>query len=102
MTDAGRATEWAEFLDVISQYPNLAARMILLPGNHDMNIVDRANPARLDLPFSPGKRLRQMRTLSAIAAVQGDRVRVVDDSGKLYRYPQRGVGAASPADRRLC
>jgi predicted MPP superfamily phosphohydrolase len=83
MTDAGRATEWAEFLDAISQHPHLAARMILLPGNHDMNIVDRANPARLDLPFSPGKRLRQMRTLSAIAAVQGDRVRVVDDSGKL-------------------
>src|SRR6202040_1130772 len=76
--DAGRATEWAEFFDAISQYPNLAARMIVLPGNHDLNIVDRANPARLDLPFSPGKRLRQMRTLSAIAAVQGDRVHVVD------------------------
>jgi 3',5'-cyclic AMP phosphodiesterase CpdA len=83
MTDAGRATEWAEFFDAISHYPNLAARMIVLPGNHDLNIVDRANPARLDLPFSPGKRLRQMRTLSAIAAVQGDRVRVVDDSGRL-------------------
>jgi predicted MPP superfamily phosphohydrolase len=83
MTDAGRATEWAEFFDAISQYPNLAARMIVLPGNHDLNIVDRANPARLDLPFSPGKRLRQMRTLSAIAAVQGDRVRVVDGSGRL-------------------
>jgi hypothetical protein len=83
MTDAGRATEWAEFLDAILRHPDLAARMIVLPGNHDVNIVDRANPARLDLPFSPGKRLRQMRTLSAIAAVQGDRVRVVDDSGKL-------------------
>jgi predicted MPP superfamily phosphohydrolase len=82
LTDAGRATEWAEFLDAISQHPNLAARMIVLPGNHDVNIVDRANPARLDLPFSPGKRLRQMRTLSAIAAVQGDRARVVDDSGR--------------------
>jgi len=76
MTDAGRATEWAEFLDVVAQYPGLATRMIVLPGNHDVNIVDRANPARLDLPFSTGKRLRQMRTLSAIAAVQGDRVRV--------------------------
>ena len=83
MTDAGRATEWAEFFDAMSQYPHLAARMIVLPGNHDLNIVDRANPARLDLPFSPNKRLRQMRTLSAIAAVQGDRVRVVDGSGKL-------------------
>jgi predicted MPP superfamily phosphohydrolase len=78
MTDAGRATEWAEFLDTLAKYPALAARMLVLPGNHDVNIVDRANPARLDLPFSPGKRLRQMRTLSAIAAVQGDRVHVFD------------------------
>jgi predicted MPP superfamily phosphohydrolase len=82
MTDAGRATEWAEFLDAVTQYPALAERMIVLPGNHDLNIVDRLNPARLDLPFSPGKRLRQMRTLSAIAAVQGDRVRVIDPISK--------------------
>jgi predicted MPP superfamily phosphohydrolase len=78
MTDAGRASEWAEFLDTLARHPALAVRMIVLPGNHDVNIVDRANPARLDLPFSPGKRLRQMRTLSAIAAVQGDRVHVGD------------------------
>jgi hypothetical protein len=84
MTDAGRATEWAEFLDAVEQYPALAERMLILPGNHDLNIVDRLNPARLDLPFSPEKRLRQMRALSAIAAVQGHRVFVVDAaSGKL-------------------
>ncbi len=84
MTDAGRAAEWAEFIDTVTQHPVLTQRMIILPGNHDLNIVDRLNPARLDLPFSPGKRLRQMRTLSAIVAVQGDRVRVVDPrSGKL-------------------
>jgi hypothetical protein len=40
--------------------------------------VDRSNPARLDLPTSPGKRLRQMRALSAIAALQGERMRVID------------------------
>src|SRR6185437_13355748 len=85
MTDAGRTTEWAEFLDAIAQYPALAARMIMLPGNHDLSIVDRANPARLDLPFSPGKRLRQMRTLSAMAAIQGDRVHVVHHNEK--RWP---------------
>jgi hypothetical protein len=84
MTDAGRTAEWAEFLDAIAQYPALAARMIVLPGNHDLSIVDRANPARLDLPFSPGKRLRQMRTLSAMAAVQGDRVHVVQQSEKCW------------------
>ena len=82
MTDAGRASEWATFLDAIAQHPELAARTVMLPGNHDVNIVDRANPARLDLPFSPGKRLRQIRTLSAMAAVQGHRVRVVDALGK--------------------
>ena len=82
MTDAGRASEWAAFLDAMALHPELAARTILLPGNHDVNIVDRANPARLDLPFSPNKRLRQIRTLSAMTAVQGDRVHVVDASGK--------------------
>ncbi|MEH2499430.1 hypothetical protein V1294_005909 [Bradyrhizobium sp. AZCC 1678] len=82
MTDAGRAGEWAAFLDALAHHPELAARMILLPGNHDVNIVDRANPARLDLPFSTGKLLRQIRTLSALAAVQGDRVHVVDAEGK--------------------
>jgi 3',5'-cyclic AMP phosphodiesterase CpdA len=86
MTDAGIATEWAQFLDALERHPALAERMLILPGNHDLNIVDRANPARLDLPFSPVKRLRQMRTLSAIAAIQGHRVRVVDaDSGTLDR-----------------
>jgi hypothetical protein len=83
MTDAGRASEWAEFLDALFEHPELAACTIMLPGNHDLNIVDRANPARLDLPLSPGKRLRQMRTLSAIAAVQGGRARPVDASGNV-------------------
>jgi hypothetical protein len=70
----------------VEKHPILAELMIILPGNHDLNIVDRLNPARLDLPFSPAKRLRQMRTLSAIAAVQGHRVLVVDpSSGKLER-----------------
>jgi hypothetical protein len=40
--------------------------------------VDRSNPARLELPTGSGKCLREMRMLSAMAAVQGDRVRVMD------------------------
>jgi hypothetical protein len=78
MTDAGRSAEWAEFFDAVAQHPALAERMLILPGNHDLNIVDRSNPARLDLPMSPNKRLRKIRTLSAMAAVQGARVHVVD------------------------
>ena len=77
MTDAGRSAEWAEFFDILAGHPDLAGRMLILPGNHDVNVVDRSNPARLDLPFSPAKTLRKMRALSAIAAFGADRLRVM-------------------------
>lgn len=78
ITDAGRSAEWIVFLDLLAAYPRLAERLLILPGNHDVNVVDRANPARLDLPFSPNKYLRQARVISALAAVQGDRVHLID------------------------
>jgi Calcineurin-like phosphoesterase len=78
VTDAGRSTEWAEFLDLFRSHPKLAERVLILPGNHDVNIVDRSNPARLDTPTSPKKRLRKLRVLSAMYTLQGQRVRVVD------------------------
>jgi hypothetical protein len=81
MTDAGRSSEWAEFFDVVARYPSLTEIMLILPGNHDLNIVDRANPARLDLPTSQNKKLRKVRMLSAMVAVQGARVRLVDQKG---------------------
>ena len=84
LTDAGRSAEWAEFFDALAPHPELAGLVIGLPGNHDVNVVDRANPARLDLPGSPKKRLRQVRTISALAAIQGAKVRVFDPiSGQL-------------------
>ena len=85
MTDAGTSAEWAEFLDVMAAHPTIAERVLIMPGNHDLNIVDRANPARMDLPTSPNRRLRQLRTLSAMEELQGDRVRVVD-------YARRRLG----------
>ncbi|MFN3888880.1 MAG: metallophosphoesterase family protein [Beijerinckiaceae bacterium] len=78
MTDAGRSAEWAAFFDILETYPDLMARVLITPGNHDLNIVDRTNPARLELPISAYKRLRQIRTLSAMERVQGSRVHVFD------------------------
>ena len=78
MTDAGRSAEWAEFLDLLVPYPQLVERVLLLPGNHDLNVADRANPARLELPTSPNRRLRQLRALSAMCVLQGRRVHVMD------------------------
>ena len=78
MTDAGISTEWAQVLDAIAAHPGFHGRVLMLPGNHDLNIVDRANPARMDLPTSPNRPLRQIRCLSAMNAVQGRHVRVID------------------------
>ena len=97
MTDAGISAEWAEFLDIIEAHPDLARRMLVLPGNHDVNIVDRTNPARLDLPFSPVKTLRKMRALSAMAAVQGERVRLASFDGET---PGPALAAALEPRRR--
>ncbi len=78
LTDAGRSAEWAEFFAILADHPALAAIVVALPGNHDVNVVDRASPARMDLPLSPMPLLRQMRTLSALAVLQGTRLRLVD------------------------
>ena len=78
MTDAGRSAEWAEFLDALAPFPQLVELVLVLPGNHDLNVADRANPARLELPTNPNRRLRQLRVLSVMCALQGRRVRVVD------------------------
>jgi Calcineurin-like phosphoesterase len=82
MTDAGSSAEWSELLNAVTEYPRLAKRILILPGNHDLNIVDRANPARLDLPTSPNRKLRWLRFLSIAEAFQGERVRLVDQKGR--------------------
>ena len=102
MTDAGISSEWAELLDALAAHPSLQRRVLMLPGNHDLNIVDRSNPARMDLPTSPDRRLRQLRTLSAMNAVHGDRVRVVDRAeGRLGGHARPVLEAASRGDRAV-
>jgi 3',5'-cyclic AMP phosphodiesterase CpdA len=80
ITDAGTRVEWAEFIDLLECYPELRARLSFVPGNHDVNIVDRTNPGRLDLPWSAGQSLRMLRVVLALDAVQGDRAHLVDRS----------------------
>ena len=95
ITDAGLATEWAEFFDALAQFPRVAERMLVIPGNHDINVVNRANPAQFDLPTSPSKKLRKLRVLSALNAIQGSRVHVLDRRTK--RLDQTLVRALSPS-----
>jgi 3',5'-cyclic AMP phosphodiesterase CpdA len=78
VTDAGTRAEWAEFIDRLQGYPILRERLSFVPGNHDVNIVDRTNPARLDLPWSAGQALRKLRFILALDEVQGSRAHLVD------------------------
>lgn len=78
ITDAGRNAEYIAFEEAAAAHPGLRERMLVIPGNHDVNIVDRANPARLELPVAPGGALRRLRMLAAMARLQGGRVHVVD------------------------
>ena len=80
VTDAGTRAEWAEFLDLLRDHPEMRTRMSFVPGNHDLNIVDRSHPALLDLPWSADQALRKLRVLLALDEIQGDRARLVDRS----------------------
>jgi predicted phosphodiesterase len=78
ITDAGTRAEWAEFIDILRDFPQLKGRLSFIPGNHDVNVVDRTNAGRLDLPWSLSQSLRKLRTILALDMVQGNRAHVVD------------------------
>ncbi len=82
LTDAGRNAEYIAFDQALAAHPGLRARLLAIPGNHDVNIVDRANPARLELPIAPGGSLRRLRFLAAMARLQGARVHVMDRTAR--------------------
>ena len=78
VTDAGTRAEWVEFLDLLQYSPQLRSRTLFVPGNHDVNIVDRTNTGRFDMPWSVGRALRQLRFVVALDDVQGERLHLVD------------------------
>ena len=78
VTDAGTRAEWVEFLDLLRGYPDIRSRVLFVPGNHDVNIVDRTNTGRFDIPWSISHALRRLRFVVALDAVQGERVHIVD------------------------
>jgi 3',5'-cyclic AMP phosphodiesterase CpdA len=89
VTDAGTRAEWAEFVDLLRAYRQLRSRLLFVPGNHDLNIVDRANTGRFEIPWSVSHALRRLRFVNALDAIQGEHVRIV----------QRGSGALGPTLR---
>src|SRR5215475_2614809 len=78
VTDAGTRAEWVELIDLLRGSPDIRSRVLFVPGNHDVNIVDRTNTGRFDLPWSVSHALRRLRFVIALDDTQGDRVHLVD------------------------
>jgi 3',5'-cyclic AMP phosphodiesterase CpdA len=83
VTDAGTRAEWIEFADLLQSCPEIRSRVLFVPGNHDVNIVDRTNTGRSDLPWSVSHALRRLRFVVALDDIQGTCVHLVNSSGTL-------------------
>jgi 3',5'-cyclic AMP phosphodiesterase CpdA len=102
VTDAGTRAEWAEFLDLFEDYSELRACLSFVPGNHDVNIVDRNNPGRFDLPWSAARALRQFRVVVAMDMIQGDRAHLVDRASGALGPSLRDYLRCGDREERLC
>lgn len=79
ITDSGSAAEWANFFGMLQgDCSCLRDKLIMVPGNHDLNIH---NPrAVLSQEGSDlGRRIRLVRSIAAVNAIQGRRAVVVRD-----------------------
>jgi len=80
VTDAGTRAEWLAFVNLLRECREFQQRLSFVPGNHDVNIVDRNNPGRFDMPWSASIALRKLRFVLTLDAIQGERTYVVDRS----------------------
>ena len=76
ITDTGSAKAWERFL--ASCPPQLQNKMILVPGNHDLNLQDGLLALKAEHMGASGRRSRQIRMLLAMAEVMQDRAHVLD------------------------
>lgn len=99
VTDAGTGEEWRAFFDLVP--PAWLERSVIVPGNHDLNMVDasvwKTSTARsggvgtLGALFASGdegeeqlgRKLRAVRLIAALDRVQGGRTSVLGPEGAL-------------------
>jgi len=81
ITDAGRGSEWKVFFSHWDRL-GLQGRSVLVPGNHDINIIDPGDRVAVD-PAHVLRAKRLVRTLAAMDRLQGDRAWVWGPQGPL-------------------
>jgi len=63
----------------------LLEKTVMLPGNHDVNITDPKHPYYVETGEMVLRRLRLIRNMAALDAVQGARSFICSNDGQLFR-----------------
>ena len=92
ITDTGVGEEWNIFRNAIDANASIGNKIVLVPGNHDINIVDKPTLFKVESGDRTYLKLRLMRTILALDMVQGHRAQVIDENGKL-RSVRKYVGS---------
>lgn len=84
ITDYGSPRQWAEFFAALEQAePTILERMVILPGNHDINILGGMSWLTAEPSGNPLRKARLVRMIAAMDRLQGDRTFVVSFSGEV-------------------
>ncbi|CAE6872507.1 3',5'-cyclic adenosine monophosphate phosphodiesterase CpdA [Paraburkholderia aspalathi] len=92
ITDRGSGKSWTRFLDACPV--DLKNKMILVPGNHDLNLQQGRFPTRAERLDSFGRRMRQIRAMCSMAEVMGGRAYLID------RRTRRCISLSEYVDRQ--
>ncbi len=76
ITDAGTATAWNRLLRATPA--SLIDKLILLPGNHDLNLQDRYLIRRAERLDGFGRKMRQVRAMCVMTEIMGNRAWLID------------------------
>jgi hypothetical protein len=78
ITDTGDASEWMGFFDAFQGFESLLPKIVIVPGNHDVNVC---HVLRSDDSASRHANINRIRFLAAADMIQGERATVFPDSG---------------------
>lgn len=96
-TDSGTQAQWRAFLQAVDSIPNLAKKIFLVPGNHDLNEIELQH---IDSPTFDRRRVRRAQFLNVRSAlaenspVQLDTTIPSTDIDDLFPYIRTEVSAS--------
>lgn len=76
ITDNGSASAWERFIDLCPK--ELGDKIIIIPGNHDLNLQQGGFPSRSERLDAFGRRMRQIRALCVMTELMGERAFLID------------------------